>query len=43
MAPGAWVAALTRELDAGAWKVITEGRESGPTGCSRRTATSATI
>jgi phosphosulfolactate synthase len=32
MPPDAWVASLTRELEAGAWKVITEGRESGTNG-----------
>jgi phosphosulfolactate synthase len=32
IAPYKWVDAIKRELDAGAWKVITEGRESGTVG-----------
>jgi phosphosulfolactate synthase len=32
IAPYRWVEAIKRELDAGAWKVITEGRESGTVG-----------
>ena len=32
IAPYRWVDAIKRELDAGAWKVITEGRESGTVG-----------
>lgn len=30
--PHVWVDSIQRELDAGAWKVITEGRESGTVG-----------
>ena len=30
--PNKWVEMIERELDAGAWKVITEGRESGTVG-----------
>jgi phosphosulfolactate synthase len=30
--PHVWVESIKRELDAGAWKVITEGRESGTVG-----------
>lgn len=32
IAPYRWVESIRRELDAGAWKVITEGRESGTVG-----------
>lgn len=32
IAPEVWVDRIKRELDAGAWKVITEGRESGTVG-----------
>jgi phosphosulfolactate synthase len=32
IAPYKWVDAIKRELDAGAWKVITEGRETGTVG-----------
>jgi len=32
IAPNKWVDSIKRELDAGAWKVITEGRESGSVG-----------
>ncbi len=32
IAPYRWVDAIKRELDAGAWKVIAEGRESGTVG-----------
>ncbi len=32
IAPYKWVDLIKRELDAGAWKVITEGRESGTVG-----------
>ncbi len=32
IAPHVWVDSIKRELDAGAWKVITEGRESGTVG-----------
>jgi phosphosulfolactate synthase len=31
-APKRWVEMITRELEAGSWKVITEGRESGTVG-----------
>jgi phosphosulfolactate synthase len=30
--PHVWVESIKRELDAGAWKVITEGRERGTVG-----------
>jgi phosphosulfolactate synthase len=33
--PTKWVDSIRRELDAGAWKVITEGRESGTVGIYR--------
>jgi phosphosulfolactate synthase len=36
MAPYRWVDIIRRELDAGAWKVIAEGRESGTAGLYRR-------
>lgn len=32
IAPYKWVESIKRELDAGAWKVVTEGRESGSVG-----------
>jgi phosphosulfolactate synthase len=32
IAPYKWVESIERELDAGAWKVVTEGRESGTVG-----------
>jgi len=35
IAPFRWVAAVTSELEAGAWKVITEARESGTAGIYR--------
>jgi phosphosulfolactate synthase len=33
--PSKWVEYIERELEAGAWKVITEGRESGTVGIYR--------
>ena len=35
MAPFRWVEQIERELEAGAWKVIAEGRESGTVGIFR--------
>ena len=35
--PSTWVDSIKRELEAGAWKVITEGRESGTVGIYRPT------
>ena len=35
IAPTRWVESIKRELEAGAWKVITEGRESGTVGIYR--------
>jgi len=35
--PYRWVESIKRELDAGAWKVITEGRESGTVGMFQST------
>ncbi|MFN8642496.1 MAG: phosphosulfolactate synthase [Candidatus Binatia bacterium] len=35
VAPSRWVKQIREELDAGAWKVITEGRESGTVGLYR--------
>ena len=35
VAPSRWVKQIKEELDAGAWKVITEGRESGTVGLYR--------
>ncbi len=32
ISPHRWVESIQRELDAGAWKVVTEGRESGTVG-----------
>ena len=37
-APSHWVASIKAELDAGAWKVIAEGRESGKAGLYRDSA-----
>lgn len=37
MAPSLWVKAMKEELEAGAWKVIAEGRESGTAGLYRHT------
>jgi phosphosulfolactate synthase len=37
MSPSTWIQHITRELDAGAWKVIAEGRESGTAGIYRST------
>jgi phosphosulfolactate synthase len=37
IAPYKWVDSIKRELDAGAWKVITEGRESGTVGMFQST------
>jgi len=37
IAPYKWVDSIKRELDAGAWKVITEGRESGTVGVYQST------
>lgn len=36
MAPYRWVETIKRELGAGAWKVVAEGRESGTAGLYRR-------
>lgn len=36
MAPRMWVQGMTSELEAGAWKVIAEGRESGTSGLYRQ-------
>jgi phosphosulfolactate synthase len=35
VAPSRWVKQIKNELEAGAWKVITEGRESGTVGLYR--------
>lgn len=35
MAPSLWVESIQKELEAGAWKVIAEGRESGTAGLYR--------
>ena len=37
MAPSLWVKAMMKELEAGAWKVIAEGREAGNAGLYRQT------
>jgi len=37
ISPSKWVDSIKRELEAGAWKVITEGRESGTVGIYRPT------
>lgn len=38
VAPSRWVDGMKRELDAGAWKCIAEGRESGTAGLYRSTS-----
>ncbi|MFX1283095.1 MAG: phosphosulfolactate synthase [Promethearchaeota archaeon] len=38
VAPKEWVLGMIMELDAGAWKVIAEGRESGTSGLYRRSS-----
>jgi phosphosulfolactate synthase len=38
VAPSKWVAGMQREFDAGAWKCIAEGRESGTVGLYRPTS-----
>jgi phosphosulfolactate synthase len=38
VAPSKWVAGMKREFDAGAWKCIAEGRESGTAGLYRSTS-----
>lgn len=37
MPPSRWISLITSELEAGSWKVITEGRESGTAGIFRST------
>lgn len=36
ISPGKWVRMMTNELEAGSWKVIAEGRESGSVGIFRK-------
>lgn len=43
ISPGRWIKMMSTELDAGAWKVIAEGRESGNVGVFRPNGTAHTI
>jgi phosphosulfolactate synthase len=43
ISPGKWVRMMTNELDAGSWKVIAEGRESGSVGIFRRNGQPHTV
>ena len=43
ISPAKWIKMMTTELEAGAWKVIAEGRESGTVGIFRPNGTAHTI
>ena len=43
ISPGKWIRMMTSELEAGSWKVIAEGRESGNVGVFRPNGTAHTI
>ena len=43
ISPAKWVRMMTTELEAGSWKVIAEGRESGSVGIFRPNGTPHTI
>ena len=43
ISPGKWVRMMTNELEAGSWKVIAEGRESGSVGIFRRNGQPHTV
>jgi len=43
ISPGKWIKMMQRELQAGSWKVIAEGRESGSVGIFRPNGTPHTI
>ena len=43
ISPGKWIRMMTTELEAGSWKVIAEGRESGNVGVFRPNGTAHTL
>ncbi len=43
ISPGKWIRMMTAELNAGSWKVIAEGRESGNVGVFRPNGTAHTL
>ncbi len=43
ISPAKWIRMMTNELEAGSWKVIAEGRESGSVGIFRPNGTPHTI
>ncbi len=43
IAPGKWIKMMSKELEAGSWKVIAEGREAGNVGVFRPNGTAHTI
>ncbi|TNE53216.1 MAG: phosphosulfolactate synthase [Bacteroidetes bacterium] len=43
ISPGRWIKMMTSELEAGSWKVIAEGRESGNVGVFRPNGTAHTL
>ena len=43
ISPGKWIRMMTNELEAGSWKVIAEGRESGSVGIFRRNGQPHTV
>jgi len=43
ISPGRWIKMMTNELEAGSWKVIAEGRESGNVGVFRPNGTAHTL
>jgi phosphosulfolactate synthase len=42
-APNRWVHMIQRELEAGSWKVITEGANPAPSGCTMPTGRSKKV
>lgn len=43
VSPGKWIKMMSKELEAGSWKVIAEGRESGNVGVFRPNGTAHTL
>jgi phosphosulfolactate synthase len=43
ISPGKWIKMMSKELEAGSWKVIAEGREAGNVGVFRRNGTAHTL
>lgn len=43
ISPGKWIRMMTNELEAGSWKVIAEGRESGSVGIFKRNGQPHTV